>query len=164
MNSAPRLTCVLVNTAPFSIETSALRRHGCAELAESTIRRVYALMLENPTGTLWEHSRPTQSLVHAWSSGVNTYFATAVLGVDMGFGASEKMTRIRVAPCASSITWARGRVPHPLGDVDVAWERRGDGLHIAVNAPDGVPVSIEPAGPLAALPCFITSTHKGYAT
>ncbi len=137
---------------------SALRRHGCAELAETTIRRVYALMLDNPSGTLWEHSRATQSLVHAWSSGINTYFATAILGVDMGFDAQEKMTSIRLAPCAASITWARGRVPHPLGNIDVAWERRDDGLYITHNAPDGVPVTLAPAGPLAALPCFVNGS------
>lgn len=141
---------------------SVLGQHGCAELAESTIRRVYALMLENPTGTLWEHSRSTASLVHAWSSGVNHYFATAVLGVDMGFDATERMTSIRVAPCAASITWARGRVCHPLGIVDIAWERRDGGLHITVNAPDGVTVSIEPAGPLAALP-LVYRLHRQVA-
>lgn len=134
---------------------SVLGEHGSAEQAESTIRRVYALMLDNPSGTLWEHSRPTQSLVHAWSSGVNFYFATTILGVKMGFLDPEELTTIHIAPCAESVTWARGRVCHPLGTIDIAWERRDDGLHITLAAPAGVPVLIAPAGPLANLPCFV---------
>ncbi len=139
---------------------SALSRHNCAELAETTIRRVYGPMLDNPTGTLWEHGHSGNSLVHAWSTGVNTYLATTVLGVRMGFQDPDALTHICIAPCAASITWARGSVPHPLGTVSVSWARRADGLHIAVEAPDGVPISITPAGPLADLPCHVTQTPK----
>jgi hypothetical protein len=135
---------------------SALRDQGAAELAETTIRRIYAQMLANPTGTLWEQSHPDKSLVHAWSSGVNDYLTTAVLGVRLGFCDPGELTRVRIAPCAASVTWARGRVPHPLGDVDVAWERHADGLHVSVTAPEGVPVDVSPAGPLAGLPCFVS--------
>lgn len=134
---------------------AALRRHGAAGLAEDAIRRVYALMLDRPTGTLWEHSHPGESLAHAWSSAVNDYFATAVLGVRMGFDSPAEPARVIVAPCAATVKWAKGRVPHPLGDVEVAWERRGDDLHVAVAAPEGADVQVTPAGPLARLACHI---------
>jgi hypothetical protein len=52
----------------------------------------------------------------------------------MGFDSPAETTRVIVAPCAATVEWAKGRVPHPLGDVDVAWERRGDALHVAVTA------------------------------
>lgn len=133
---------------------SALRDEGAADMAEAAIRNVYAEMLATPTGTLWEVSHPSQSLVHAWSSGCNHYFATAILGVRMGFRDAEELSRILIAP-TSTLAWARGRVPHPLGDVDVEWERRADRLHVTVAAPGNVPIEVAPAGPLAGLPCQV---------
>jgi hypothetical protein len=128
-----------------------LRALGEAELAENTIRRVYAGMLARPTGTLWEQSQPDKSLTHAWSCAINDYFATAVLGVRLGFEGRDELAPIRVRPCAAALSWARGTVPHPRGDVSVAWRRDGGRLHVTVKAPDGVPVDVAPAGPLAAL-------------
>jgi len=132
-----------------------LRTLGEADLAETTIRQVYAEMLRHPTGTLWESSRPDASLVHAWSCAVNDYFATAVLGVRLGFESADELTAIQVRPCAATLTWARGVVPHPCGDVAVEWRREGERLSVSVRAPAGVPVEVTPAGPLAALPCTV---------
>lgn len=128
-----------------------LRELGEARLAEETIRRVYAPMLEHPTGTLWEHAKPDLSLTHAWSCAINDYFATAVLGVRLGFESAGELKTIRVCPCAATIEWAKGKVPHPLGDVTVDWRRTGNRLAIKVEAPPGVPVEILPSGPLAKL-------------
>lgn len=133
-----------------------LRELGEAGLAENTIRRVYALMLEKPTGTLWEVSRPSQSLTHAWSCGINDYLATTVLGVRMGFDNENEVKTILVSPCAASLDWAKGTVPHPLGDVFVEWRRTGDRLSVTVKAPPGVPVKVVPAGPLANLKLDLT--------
>ena len=132
-----------------------LRTLGEAELAETTIRRVYAKMLTHPTGTLWEHAGPDQSLVHAWSCAVNDYFATAVLGVRLGFEGAGELAAIHVRPCAAMLTWARGVVPHPLGEVAVEWQREGERLRVSVRAPAGVPVEVAPAGPLATLDCTV---------
>jgi len=138
-----------------------LRTLGEAELAETTIRRVYAEMLTHPTGTLWERARSDSSLVHAWSCAVNDYFATAVLGVRLGFEGADELTTIQVRPCAATLTWARGVVPHPRGDVSVEWRREGDRLHVTVRAPAGVPVAVQPAGPLAGLPCEMVRGEAG---
>ena len=132
-----------------------LRVLGEAELAETTIRRVYAEMLQHPTGTLWERAHPDISLTHAWSCGVNDYLATAVLGVRMGFAGAGELETIQVCPCAATLTWARGVVPHPRGDVAVEWRREGGLLHVTVQAPPGVPVEVHPAGPLADLTCTV---------
>jgi hypothetical protein len=133
-----------------------LRELGEAELAETTIRRVYAEMLANPTGTLWENALPNQSLTHAWSGGVNYYLATAVLGVGLGWENAEEMRVVRVSPGAAGIQWARGCVPHPLGDVTVDWKREDDRLRVTVSAPPDVPVEIAPGPSLAALACEAT--------
>lgn len=149
--------CESASVSPYQMFylLSALRDVGVAELAEHAIRLVYARMLDHPTGTLWEQSHPGKSLAHAWSSGCNHYLATAVLGVRMGLCDPGEIRRVLVAPTAASVTWASGCVPHPLGDVAVAWERRDDGLRIVVTAPEGVPVEVAPAGPLASLPCHV---------
>ena len=128
-----------------------LRQLGEAKLAEETIRRVYAPMLAHPTGTLWEHAQPDQSLTHAWSCGIMDYFSTAVLGVRMGFEQADELQTILISPCAATLDWAKGRVPHPRGEVSVEWKRSGDRLAISVKAPAGVPVTVRAAGPLAKL-------------
>ena len=135
---------------------SALRRCGRADVAESAIRKVYALMLDNPTGTLWEHHGDGVSLTHAWSSAANFYFATAVLGVGLGLNNDVELAAIRIEPSADTLTWARGKVPHPLGDIAIAWERKADELHISVKAPEGIRVEIAPRGALAALKLNLT--------
>ena len=138
-----------------------LRTLGEADLAETTIRRVYAKMLTHPTGTLWEHAGSDASLVHAWSCAVNDYFATAVLGVRLGFEGADELAAIHVRPCAAKLTWARGVVPHPLGEVAVEWRREGERLRVSVRAPAGVPVVVAPTGPLAALVCTVERTQNG---
>ena len=64
---------------------SALHAVGADDVAEEAIRKVYAGMLEHPTGTFWEHGHTNASLVHAWSSGVNYYLAVARTGRELGF-------------------------------------------------------------------------------
>ena len=130
-----------------------LRELGEAALAEETIRRVYATMLGTPTGTLWENAEPDKSLCHAWSAGVNYYLSTAVLGVGLAFDDPAERRIIRVRPCAATLSWARGRVPHPLGDVDVEWRVEDGRLRVVVRAPADAPVAVKPCGPLASLPC-----------
>jgi len=135
---------------------SLLRALGEAELAETSIRRVYGGMLSAPTGTLWENALPDKSLTHAWSAGICDYFATAVLGVRLGFESADELGAVQIRPCAATLTWARGRVPHPLGNVTVAWERHGGRLRVEVGAPPDVPVEVTPGGPLALLACETT--------
>ena len=96
--------------------------------------------------------------MHAWSCAVNDYFATTVLGVRLGFEGADEVATIQVRPCTATLTWARGVVPHPRGDVAVEWRREGGRLHVSVRAPAGVPVEVAPAGPLAALTCTVEAT------
>ena len=130
---------------------SALDRISASALAETAIRKIYAQMLATPTGTLWEHSHSTASLTHAWSAAINYYFATAVLGVGLGFSDPAELKKIKIAPNAETLTHARGKVPHPLGDIEVAWERSATELHLKIKSPKGIPVEIAPRGALAAL-------------
>lgn len=129
----------------------ALYKAGEAGFAEESIRTIYAEHLKHPTGTIWEHANSGKSLVHAWSTAPNFYFATRVLGVQLGFPELTDLTRITIAPESATLTWAKGTVPHPLGKVSVDWKIDGNKLILNYQAPAGVEVGITPKGRLAEL-------------
>ena len=56
-----------------------------------------------------------------------------------------------IAPRADSLSWARGTVPHPRGDIRVDWRIDADLLRLSVSVPDGVRYRVEPRGRLASL-------------
>jgi hypothetical protein len=129
----------------------ALYEAGAVELAEKSMRRVYGLMIEHPTGTIWEHCHPGSSLVHAWSTAPNYYLSTRVLGVRLGLPDSTSTRRVTIAPQSATLSWARGTVPHPAGPVRIEWRVDGDRLMLQYSAPRGVRVSVAPQGRLATL-------------
>ena len=124
---------------------SALRVAGneATAFAEESIKRVYGLMLKDPTGTIWESGRGGDSMNHAWSCGVAVWLATTTLGIGFGLTDPEELKKIIVRPRSATLAWARGKIPHPLGMVEVEWTRKPDGtLDVKVNAPKGVEVVV----------------------
>jgi len=134
----------------------ALYAHGSEDLAEHAMRTVYAMMIAQPTSTIWEHAHPEKSLSHAWSTAPNYYLSTRTLGVRLGFPERAPLDDIVIAPQAASLQWARGRVPHPLGTVDVDWRIEGELLRLTYRAPAGAHVTVAPQGRLAALHTVVT--------
>ncbi len=124
----------------------ALYKLNAEDVAEEAVRKVYANMLSNPTGTIWEQSFPDKSLCHVWSTAPNHYFSTCVLGVKQ-----DNPEKIVIAPQADSIRWAKGVVPHPLGNVAVSWEVTGNILRLQYSVPENCPVEVKPRGRLAKL-------------
>lgn len=129
----------------------ALYKAGNAQFAEECIHTIYAEHFKNPTGTIWEHANPEKSLVHAWSTAPSYYFATRVLGVQLGFPEKTDLTKITIAPEAESLTWAKGTVLHPLGEVTIDWKIEGEKLILNYQAPEDVKVVVAPKGKLAGL-------------
>jgi alpha-L-rhamnosidase len=130
----------------------ALYRHGQAALAEDFMRRYWAPMLADAEGTLWEHfDRHSGTSSHAWSAAPTYYLSTQVLGVNLGYPEPSDGTDLVIAPRADSLSWARGTVPHPRGDIGVGWRIDGDLLRLSVSVPDGVGYRVEPLGRLANL-------------
>ncbi len=127
----------------------ALYKAGEAEYAEDSIRKIYSMMLENPTGTIWEHANPTKSQCHAWSTAPNFYFSTRILGVRLGLVEDTDLSKITISPESATITWAKGAVMHPLGKVEVDWKIENDKLYVNYKAPDGAEVVVEPEGYMA---------------
>ena len=74
---------------------------------------------------------------HAWGGTPLVQLSRRVLGVEPlepGWGA------IRLDPQPLDLAWARGTVPTPHGDIAVEWRRRGQGLVVDVQAPEGITV------------------------
>jgi alpha-L-rhamnosidase len=83
-----------------------------------------------------EKPEPTRSDSHAWSAHPNYGLLATVLGVRPS---SPGFRTVHIAPALGPLRRAEGRVPHPLGDIDVNLTRDGArGLRASVTLPAGV--------------------------
>ena len=83
-----------------------------------------------------ENPEPTRSDTHAWAAHPNYGLLATVLGVR---SASVGFRRVVIAPSLGPLRRAEGRVPHPLGDIDVKLEADGArGLRAEITLPAGV--------------------------
>ncbi len=73
-------------------------------------------------------------LSHGWCSSPLIQLSSRVLGVTP---AAPGFTTIAIRPCLCDLTWAKGSVPTPLGDVAVAWTLGADSLTLDVTVPAG---------------------------
>lgn len=71
-------------------------------------------------------------LSHGWCSTPLSQLSARVLGVTP---ASPGFKTISVRPELCDLTWAKGVVPTPHGDVAVSWKLQGDGLQLSVAIP-----------------------------
>lgn len=94
------------------------------------------------TGTFWENISldgkpgigPNTSLAHGWAAMPSAALSMYVLGVrPVGAGYSTWS----VKPHMGTLVWARGSVPTPHGNIEVAWNRVHDGFELQVSAPRG---------------------------
>ena len=96
-----------------------------------------------------EKEEPTRSDSHAWSAHPNYGLLATVLGIRP---ASPGFRTVRIAPALGALGTASGRVPHPRGDIDVAFTRTGTaGLTAEVALPAGVTGRLEWRGRSAPL-------------
>ena len=83
-----------------------------------------------------ENPEPTRSDTHAWSAHPNYGLLATVLGVRPS---SPGFRTVRIAPALGPLRRAEGRVPHPLGDIEVKLVREGErGLRAEVTLPRGL--------------------------
>ncbi|MBA7607696.1 hypothetical protein ES703_14861 [subsurface metagenome] len=96
-----------------------------AGLADDYVDRLgpWREMLDLGLTTFAEEPDPTRSDCHAWSSSPNYNFLATVCGIEP---AEPGFKSVRIAPALGSLTWVEGRMPHPLGDIKVRLQRRGD--------------------------------------
>ena len=131
--SEPKLTQSTYYYSFYVLE--ALRKAG---LADRYVERLepWRGMLALGLTTTPETPEPTRSDSHAWSAHPNYGLLATVLGVRPG---APGFRSVRIAPSLGSLQRAEGRVPHPLGDVEVRLVRSGSrGLQGEVTLPKGL--------------------------
>ena len=82
--------------------------------------------------TFAERPEPTRSDCHAWSASPLYEFLATVCGVEP---ASPGFRTVRIEPRLGALTWVRGTVPHPAGDIQVSLQRTAAGLAGEVTLP-----------------------------
>jgi alpha-L-rhamnosidase len=88
-----------------------------------------------------ENPEPTRSDTHAWSAHPNYGLLATVLGVRPS---SPGFRTVRIAPALGPLRRAEGRVPHPLGDIEVKLVREGErSLNAEVTLPRGLAGTFE---------------------
>ena len=113
----------------------ALRKVGLADRYIEVLapwRKMLALGLTSAP----EKDEPTRSDTHAWAAHPNYGLLATVLGVRP---ASPGFRSVSITPALGPLRTASGRVPHPLGDIDVSLTRVGtSGLTGEVTLPAGL--------------------------
>ena len=110
----------------------ALRRAGRHQQALDAMRQAYSKMLDAGATTWWENFEGFASLCHAWSTAPNSDLSAHVLGVQL---TEPAFAAFRVEPYPADLTWAKGIVPTPHGDVSVNWKREGSTFELNVAVP-----------------------------
>jgi hypothetical protein len=110
----------------------ALRRAARHEQALEVTRTAYGKMLDAGATTWWEHSDGLDSLCHAWSCAPNHDLSAYVLGV---LPTAPGFAQFRVEPYPGDLSWAKGVVPTPRGNVSVNWKREPSRFELNVSVP-----------------------------
>ena len=129
----------------FTLET--LFNEGYAEDAMTILKAQWQRMLDKGATTFWETFPGTlggghwsRSLCHGWSAAPAYFLSTQVLGVTP---TAPGYRKVRIAPRAFHLSWARGQVPTPLGPIYVAWELGDDGnMRLEYDAPAACEVDV----------------------
>ncbi|GAB4167666.1 MAG: family 78 glycoside hydrolase catalytic domain [Terrimicrobiaceae bacterium] len=121
----------------------ALAEHGRPDLAELLIAEHYQYLRLLGDDTLPEcFCRVEQgvgSRCHSWSGAAAIYAARYVLGIRPA--TPGKPHEMIFHPVVSGISRASGRIAHPMGWIDVRWERVEGCLHSQIRGPDGMTIT-----------------------
>ena len=119
-----------------------LFRHGLADEAMRTFEEGNWRALADPA---WPGAHCTTECLYLYTHGwwdeshpdtsVCGVFQDCILGVEP-LEPGYRVFRVDPRP-PSGISWARGRVPTPCGDIEVAWKRTAEGISLSVAAPPG---------------------------
>lgn len=97
---------------------------------------IWKTMLSEGLTTFAETDKNTRSDCHAWSSSPMIEFLATVCGIEP---AEAGFKSVKIEPHLGSLKAATGRMPHPLGDIEVKLVRQGDkGIVADITLPRGV--------------------------
>jgi hypothetical protein len=86
--------------------------------------------------TTWaEMPEPGRSDCHAWSAHPNFDLLATVAGIE---SAAPGFSRVTIQPHLGSLKQLNATLPHPRGDITVAYRRDGDHLKADVTLPEGL--------------------------
>jgi hypothetical protein len=125
----------------------AFQREARSQEFLDTIRRDWGFMVDAGATTFWEmwthrQGRLTRSHCHGWSAAPTFFLSSYTLGVRPG---GPGFSPVVVEPHPGNLTWCRGQMPTPLGDVEVQWENPPDApFSLRVHAPSGIEVEVLP--------------------
>ena len=93
-------------------------------------------MLKMGLTTFAENPEPTRSDCHAWSASPNYDLLATVCGI---VPAQSGFKSVLIEPHLGPLTWVEGKVPHPLGEIKVRFERNGKiGIKGSITLPQGL--------------------------
>jgi len=124
--------------ASYYFDFYVLEALAKAGLGDRYIERLapWQAMLKLGLTSAPENPEPTRSDTHAWAAHPNYGLLATVLGVRP---ASSGFRTVRIAPSLGPLKQATGRVPHPLGNIDVQLMREGQGgLRAEITLPRGL--------------------------
>jgi hypothetical protein len=79
-----------------------------------------------------ETPAPTRSDSHAWSAHPIYDLLTLVAGIEP---ASPGFATVRIAPHLGSLPWLTATYPHPEGNIEVKYERKGADFNADITLP-----------------------------
>jgi hypothetical protein len=88
--------------------------------------------------------KPNQDWNHAWGAAPANLFPRYVLGAEAG---SPGWKQARIRPNAGTLSFAKGKIPTPLGPIEVDWENKSS-FQMRLELPVGMTAKLElPASP-----------------
>ena len=111
---------------------SAMKKAG---LADDYVQQLdpWRKMLSLGLTTWAENPEPTRSDCHAWSAHPNFDLLSTVAGIEP---AAPGFREVRIEPHLGPLKKLNATLPHPLGDITVAYQRKGQGLVADVTLPE----------------------------
>ena len=137
---------VMAQPSLMNFVLAALRTAGRSDLALDLIRDRWGPM-GTPGGTCWETWSGRHSRCHPWATGPTAELPRILLGVRP---LAPGFSRVRIEPYPGTLTWARGRVPTPRGEIAVSWTREGAELALETEIPAGITAELPGGEVLAA--------------
>ncbi len=112
----------------------ALKKHDMGKEFDAQLDD-WRAMLDMGLTTFAEKPEPTRSDCHAWSAAPNYQFLSTILGINPG---SPGFRTVRIQPVFRGLTFAQGKMPHPLGEISVSLEWTRQGIKAIVSLPKGL--------------------------
>ena len=113
------------------------------ELITAPTDRSWRHMVESGTTISWEawdmKYKPNQDWNHAWGAAPANLFPRHVLGAE---AASPGWKQARIRPNTGTLSYAKGKIPTPLGPIEVGWENKSS-FQMRLELPVGMNAKLE---------------------